>query len=177
MVEDDAPLARTLSEVAADYASDVVCAGTVAEACQLIADQMPDIIALDFSLPDGTGLDVLEFLHGKEPTPAVVAITGEASPHQSFRLGRAGVRTFLSKPCSLADVRHAIHDALLHIPEPAQKAREAVGKTPIVDVESQVRKAMVSEAMAQAKGSISKAASLLGISRQRLQYILKVQVG
>lgn len=124
-------------------------------------------------LPDGTGLDVLSVSSRLSPTPTVVAVSGEATPEDSFRLARAGVCCFLRKPFRLEQIRGALEEALDVVPDPLAEIRSSVGKIPIKDLEANVRRAMVSEALVRSRGSVRGAAQLLGISRQLLQHILK----
>lgn len=173
IVEDHAGLAQTLSDVVRERAARVEWAPTVSRALEWLETEVPDLVLLDFMLPDGTGLDVLPRLALSSPLPVIIAISGEARPEDTFLLARGGVRSFLQKPCGLADVRRAIDDALAAPSDPFPEVRRAVGQRPIKILEIEMRRAMVSEALAKSHGSLSKAASLLGISRQLLQHILK----
>lgn len=173
VVEDNAGLASTLSEVVRERANEVHWASSVAEATEWLASRQPDLVILDFKLPDGTGLDVLHLLGPRSPQPVVIAVSGEATPEDSFRLARAGVRCFLRKPFGLGAVRSALDEALDTSPDPMIEVRGVVGHKGIKELEFEVRRAMVSEALAKSGGSVRGAAALLGISRQLLQHILK----
>lgn len=173
IVEDNPGLAGTLSDVVRERASTVHWAASVAEATGWLENQQPSLVVLDFKLPDGTGLDVLRVLAPRSPQPVVVAVSGEATPEESFRLARAGVRCFLRKPFGLEAVRSALDEALDTSPDPMVEVRGVVGHKGIKELEFEVRKAMVSEALAKSGGSVRGAAALLGISRQLLQHILK----
>jgi DNA-binding NtrC family response regulator len=173
VVEDHPGLRATLSEVARETARRVESAGSVREALEHLSVWTPSLVLLDFVLPDGTGLDVLTHTARLAPAPRVVAISGEATPEDSFRLARAGVQCFLHKPFGLERIRAAMSEALESLPDPLPEVRGSVGVIPIKDLEANVRRAMVSEALARSGGSLRGAASLLGISRQTLQHILK----
>lgn len=173
IVEDNAGLASTLSDVVRERASAVHWVANVAEATSWLEGHRPSLVVLDFKLPDGTGLDVLRVLAPRSPQPVVVAVSGEATPEESFRLARAGVRCFLRKPFGLEAVRAALDEALDTSPDPLVEVRAVVGHKGIKELEFEVRKAMVCEALAKSGGSVRGAAALLGISRQLLQHILK----
>lgn len=173
VVEDQAGLRATLYEVAAEKARRVERAGSVREALEWLTEWTPSLVVLDFVLPDGTGLDVLARTVQLAPVPRVVAISGEATPEDAFRLARAGVQCFLHKPFGLEQIRAAMSEALDSIPDPLPEVRGSVGVVPIKDLEANVRRAMVSEALARSGGSVRGAATLLGVSRQTLQHILK----
>lgn len=173
IVEDNPSLARSLAEVLEERDFLVKHGPSVRAAKQALEGWVPQLVILDFMLPDGTGLDVLAALAPLRPQPVVVAISGEAGPEESFQLARAGVRCFLRKPFRLQQVRAAVEEAMDATPDPTVEARAAVGKVAIKDLEAEIRRAMVGEALARSGGSVRGAAALLGISRQLLQHILK----
>lgn len=173
IVEDNASLRATLADVVRERASEVGLVGSVVEARQWLETRQPTLVVLDFKLPDGTGLDLLHELAPRSPQPVVVAVSGEATPEESFRLARAGVRCFLRKPFGLDAIRSALDEALDTSPDPLVEVRGVVGHKGIKELEFEVRRAMVSEALAKSGGSVRGAAALLGISRQLLQHILK----
>lgn len=173
VVEDNAGLVATLVDVVRERALAVDHAGSVAAAASFLEHKQPGLVVLDFKLPDGTGLDVLHLLGPRSPQPVVIAVSGEATPEDSFRLARAGVRCFLRKPLGLDAIRAALDEALDTSPDPMVEVRGAVGHIGIKELEFEVRRAMVSEALAKSGGSVRGAAALLGISRQLLQHILK----
>lgn len=173
VVDDDAGLAITIAEIIGEYACQVEVAASVRDAKRALLSFAPDLVILDFELPDGTGADVLGVLTQQCPVPAIISLTGKADSTDAFLLGQRGVRTFLRKPCSLSALRAAIEDVLLHVPDLTYPVRASVGKLPYAVIEDGVRRTMIREALARTSGSIRGAAKLLGISRQRLQYLLK----
>jgi CheY-like chemotaxis protein len=60
--------------------------GTVAAARAWLAEEHPDVVVLDYALPDGTAADVMAALRLLECVPAVVLHT---SSHDHAELGRA----------------------------------------------------------------------------------------
>lgn len=176
IVEDNAALQLTLKEVALQRVDEVDTCSSVAEVAALIrtTDQLQfGLVLLDFKLPDGTGLGVLSQLEQLATQAPVVAISGEATPEDTFLLARKGVRCFLRKPFGLEQLRAAVAEALDTAPDPLPELRATVGHRNIRDVEADVRRALVAEALAKTNGSVRGAAALLGISRQHLQHILK----
>ncbi len=173
VVEDDARLRRALGEALEVRGVEVVACASVAEAYRALADGALQGIIADVTLPDGSAVDVVERAMACAVAPAIVAISGSASPAVSFRLAQMGVRSFLAKPLRLEELDRAIDDALARPPDLRPQVRAAVGRTSIQDVEEQVRTIMVDEALARAGGSRRKAAQLLNISRQLLQHILR----
>lgn len=172
-VEDDAELRDALAAALESPAAEFRGCGTVREALVLLATWRPDIVLLDLTLPDGTAFDVLAVLRRRRPTPVTVAISGTATPPDAFRLAEAGVRAFLAKPFTMADLRAAIERATSVPPDLGLPLRGTVGHRGLQEVESETRDGMVREALARAGGSRRGAARLLRISRQLLQHILR----
>jgi CheY-like chemotaxis protein len=92
VVEDNERLRAMLAQVLGECAAEVRGVASVAEAGALIRTWRPDAVVLDFTLPDGYGLDVLRLIADSGPMPVVVAISGAAEPGETFRLRRHGYR-------------------------------------------------------------------------------------
>lgn len=173
IVDDDPALCAALAAALAVPTTEVRSCGTVREALALLSSWRPEVVLLDLALPDGSAFDVLAVLRRRPPTPVVVAISGTATPPDAFRLAAAGVRAYLHKPFTTAELRAALERALCEPPDLRPALRGAVGRQGLRDVESEVRQDMVHEALARSGGSRRAAARLLRISRQLLQHILR----
>lgn len=173
LVEDDVSLAATLADLLGVYTGHVAVAHSIAQAVPLIRGAPPDLVLTDFALPDGTAFELLEELNRLQPLPVIVSMSGEADSTQGFQLAQLGVRAFIPKPCSLAQVRATIEQVLARAPNLTPVVRATVGHVPLEELELGVRQTLVQEALAKSGGSIKSAAKLLGISRQRLQYIIR----
>jgi DNA-binding NtrC family response regulator len=173
VVEDDAELSAVLCTAMRDRAGRVRAVGTLADARAALRAGAVDAILLDVCLPDGQAEALLSDLAEVEPLPVVVAISGGARPEETFRLAQAGVRAFVPKPLDLATLFRVWAEVLATPPELRPHLRGTVGRRPLMEVESDVREVMVSEALARASGSRRGAARLLHVSRQLLQNILR----
>lgn len=173
VVEDEPSLLRALLRALEPIADEVRGFTTVREACDELERWAPQAILLDLALPDGSAFDVLEVAYLTKPTPVVLAMSGTATPVDTFRLAQAGVRAFVPKPLTLDGIAQALEEALEHPPALDAVVRAQVGHVPIREVETEVRRLMVDEALARADGSRRGAARLLSISRQLLQHILR----
>lgn len=60
----------------------------------------PDIVCLDYNLPDTNGLELLKTVMSAHPEVAVVMITGERDPVIQRAAAEAGAAGFISKPFS-----------------------------------------------------------------------------
>lgn len=83
------------------------------EGLTLARKLQPDVILLDFVLPDADGLVLLRELRQWGVRSTVVALTGSSSSEVAYRFLRGGAADFLSKAgLSGADVRAAVRRAL-----------------------------------------------------------------
>ncbi|HEX9118567.1 MAG TPA: response regulator transcription factor [Anaerolineae bacterium] len=80
--------------------ADFVVAGaasSVAEAVALARSTQPDVVLMDFELPDGTGIDAMTAIRAVRPQTAVVFLTVHGEDDRLFAAIRAGARGYLQK--------------------------------------------------------------------------------
>ena len=93
-----------------DPATEVVgVAASVAEAETIVSTTRPDVVLVDFRLPDGTGADLARSILATQPQLAVVFITADPSEENLMAAVDAGASGFLPKSTS----PRAIVDAVL----------------------------------------------------------------
>jgi len=76
--------------------------GTVAEAIELSLRLKPDVILMDFSLPDGTGLDATRAILAKEPETQIIFLTVHDNDERLIAAMRAGAKGYLLKNLSVS---------------------------------------------------------------------------
>jgi DNA-binding NarL/FixJ family response regulator len=64
----------------------IVQATTVRESYALISQHLPDIILLDLSLPDGSGFDILKYVHKEFPAITVIVLSNSGEYYQQKAL-------------------------------------------------------------------------------------------
>lgn len=173
IVEDNPNLQRTLSDVLTDRADELRATGSAKTARELLESFKPELIVVDMSLEDGSGIDVIRAAQQMPSVPVAVAISGTATPEESFALAQMGVRHYLQKPLDLMRFEAAVESAINEPPDLVPHLRAAVGQVPIREMEEVVRETMVDEALARSEGSKRGAAKLLSVSRQLVQQILR----
>lgn len=77
-------------------------AGTVAEAIAQTRKLRPDLVVMDFSLPDGTGLDATRAILADLPATLIVFLTFHDDDEQLFGAIRAGAKGYVLKNVSTA---------------------------------------------------------------------------
>ena len=74
-------------------------AGTLAQAKAATTASMPDVILLDLTLPDGSGLDLLAALAPRTAErPVIVALTGHDEAHVVQECRALGCHAVMLKP-------------------------------------------------------------------------------
>jgi DNA-binding NtrC family response regulator len=174
VIEDDEDLRGAVARILTDWGAQVAVAGSAAEAADRLAiPPAPDLLIVDVRLSDGSAFGVIDAASQLSPAPRVVAMSGKASPDEAFKLAQSGVCSYLPKPFSIDELASAIEMAREdpHSLKPLIAA--CVGRVPMRELQREVRRLMVDEALARADGSRSGAARLLHVTRQAVQQIIR----
>jgi DNA-binding NarL/FixJ family response regulator len=86
-------------------------AGSVAEAVPMVREARPDVILLDFHLPDGTGADLLDQVRPQIPEVAAVLLTADPGEGALVAAISAGASGYLTKLASLEEIVTAVRRA------------------------------------------------------------------
>jgi two-component system response regulator PilR (NtrC family) len=119
LVVDDEPdlvelVALTLSRMGLSHAA----AGSVREAQRLLLAEDFDLVLCDMRLPDGDGLDLLEWMQVRKPGLPCAVITAHGNVETAVRALKLGAFDFVSKPLDLVHLRRMITSALKLVERP-----------------------------------------------------------
>ena len=84
--------------------------GTVADVFEAATRLDPDVVLLDFRLPDGAGPDAANAIRGIRPAARMIFLTREDSDAARFAAVQSGASAFLHKSRAAAEVVAAIRD-------------------------------------------------------------------
>ncbi|MCK6447757.1 MAG: sigma-54 dependent transcriptional regulator [Planctomycetes bacterium] len=87
-------------------------ASTGAEALEAFGRETPDMVLLDYKLPDRTGLDVMRTMRKAAPRVPVLMITAHASIGGAVEAMKEGAYDYVSKPFEVDDVIQTVARAL-----------------------------------------------------------------
>ncbi len=94
---------------------EVVEAGNCGEANDKLAAEAPDLVVLDYRLPDGTALELLEKWQRSDwLPPPVIVLTGHGSIDLAVRAIKLGADNFVTKPVDLDTLALMVDRALEH---------------------------------------------------------------
>ena len=112
LVVDDEELIRwSLVERLRSDGYETIEAGTAEEALER-ADSGPDLLLLDFQLPDGDGSSVLKKFHELDPDVLVIMLTDHKTDATAAEMLEAGAFDYATKPVRLEDVALRVKRAL-----------------------------------------------------------------
>lgn len=172
VVDDDPTLRGGIATFLREKGLRVATAASAREAIEQLRGK-PDVVVLDVRLPDGDAFSVLEVARDLAPAPLRIALSGEASPEDAFRLAKYGVRDFLQKPASLDEIWEAIQSAADAPPDLAPAVQETVGHLSLKELTNSVRDEAIKQALASARGNRTGAAKILQVTRQAVQQMLR----
>ncbi|WP_150429539.1 sigma-54 dependent transcriptional regulator [Dechloromonas sp. CZR5] len=109
VVDDDRVFNQLLVEQIGDMGLEAVGAGNWAEASRILAEREPDLVFLDFKLPDAETPQLVEALSSQFP---VIVLTGYGSIRNAVSLIQAGAVEYLTKPVSLDELEITIRREL-----------------------------------------------------------------
>jgi len=126
LVVDDEPQIRTsLRGILAEEGLRVLEAEDGRQALDIIHAQNPELVILDIWMPEVDGLQVLQQLHGAEPSPAVIMISGHGNIEAAVKATKLGAFDFIEKPFSLEGLLRVVTRALDHRAAPARQVDES----------------------------------------------------
>jgi DNA-binding NarL/FixJ family response regulator len=98
-------------------------AGGGVAACREAESLKPDVILMDLSMPDLSGIDAMKRIHEQRPKTPVVILTAHADPGVEREARDAGAQGFLAKGVALDELVGVLHSAA----EPARAGTSGEG--------------------------------------------------
>ena len=170
LVDDDVGFVRAAADIARGDGFHITIAGSVAQARSRLKAGDFDLVLIDLTLPDGSGLDLFDDLD--LTTTAAVLITGQPSVDSAIRALKAPVLDYIIKPLDVRHYRKLLADAAarkaLPTRPPGQHACGLVGDSPALrDIARQVERVAGSDASVFVHGEpgVGKAAIAAAVHR------------
>jgi two-component system response regulator PilR (NtrC family) len=121
VVDDEADIRELLELTLLRMGLGVECAGTVAQATELLKTHGFDLCLTDMRLPDGDGLELVRYIGANCTDLPVAVITAHGSTENAVAALKAGAFDYVSKPLSLEQLRTLVKSALNLPQKPAAK--------------------------------------------------------
>jgi two-component system response regulator RegA len=162
LVDDDAPLRRSMARALERRDFQVLAAEGVAEARALAREHRPEFAVLDMRLTEGSGLDLVRTLRELRPEIRVVIVTGYGNIATAVAAIKAGAVDYLAKPVDADDVVSALLKSGQGLPPPRENPMSA----------DRVRWEHIQRVFEQCNRNVSETARRLNMHRRTLQRIL-----
>jgi DNA-binding NtrC family response regulator len=98
VVDDQESIRHFVGKALEDDGYELKSAGSIREARELLAQDMPDLAVLDLKLPDGSGLDLLREIRKNQPELTVILMTAFGELETAVEAMHAGAFWFVKKP-------------------------------------------------------------------------------
>jgi two-component system response regulator RegA len=162
LVDDDAPLRRSMARALERRDFQVLAAEGVAEARALAREHRPEFAVLDMRLTEGSGLDLVRTLRELRPEIRIVIVTGYGNIATAVAAIKAGAVDYLAKPVDADDVVSALLKSGQGLPPPRENPMSA----------DRVRWEHIQRVFEQCNRNVSETARRLNMHRRTLQRIL-----
>lgn len=141
IVEDDVVLARALKNWLERERLQVTCAITAANARRIIAEEEVDMILSDLRLPDGDGIELLEWMKKNKFRIPLIIMTQHAEVSSAIRAMKTGAEDYLPKPIHPETLYPKLNDVLLRTRKTKRKQTDILQRVspPIREVERRAR--------------------------------------
>jgi DNA-binding NtrC family response regulator len=111
VVDDEAPIRRTLERILNEWGYLVKEAGSATEALEVMLAQPASIILIDLIMPGHDGFWLMERIREKWPTTPIVVITGADELDTIIKSRREGAIDYVLKPFERGLLRQALNRA------------------------------------------------------------------
>ncbi len=112
IVDDEKDICDLMKIILNQMEISVVLANTRQEALAILAEKTLDFCITDFKLPDGSGLDILQWVKEKQPHLPVAIFTAYGSVDLATKALKEGAYDFVTKPVNVEMVRRLVTQAL-----------------------------------------------------------------
>lgn len=162
LVDDDQPFLNRLGRAMERRGFDVRTASSVGEGLAEVRRAAPAFAVVDLRLEDGTGLDVVQALHGAREDARAVMLTGYGNITTAVAAVKLGAVDYLAKPADADDVESALLARPDALPEPPENPMSA----------DRVRWEHIQRVYELCGRNVSETARRLNMHRRTLQRIL-----
>jgi CheY-like chemotaxis protein len=117
VVEDDQASRYGLKSLLESEGYEILEAGSLGDANEILRGRPPDAVILDITLPDGDGAEWVRLHQKKGPLPfPVIALTGVTADEDRRRIEQSGVKAVLQKPVDIPVLLAALEESMAVIP-------------------------------------------------------------
>ncbi|NNF50894.1 MAG: sigma-54-dependent Fis family transcriptional regulator [Gammaproteobacteria bacterium] len=152
IIDDEPDICELLSLTLQAMDIDTATAGDLAGAQKLLGKQNYDICLTDMRLPDGNGLELVEWMQTHTPDVPVAVITAHGNVESAVQALKLGAFDFVSKPVNVPALRKLVQTSLQINKQGTFGDKQLLGNSPAI---AAVREMVAKVARSQAPVHIS----------------------
>jgi DNA-binding NtrC family response regulator len=144
LIDDERELLRAVRQILDSQNMEVVTGASCAEAERLWKTSVPDLAILDYMLPDGNAIGLIQRFKEWDPSVPIIVLTGYATIEHAVEAVKAGADNLLPKPANPSALLEVIKRSLENsrnrqsrIFEDSKKDRDALD--PFLGVSREIR--------------------------------------
>ncbi len=111
VIDDEVSILRAFERAFANESTTVLTAKTGLEGEKIFYDLKPDVVVIDLSLPDISGLECFKRLRVIDPRVPFIFITGHGTVETAIEATKLGAYDYLFKPLELEEIRLLLEKA------------------------------------------------------------------
>lgn len=114
ILDDDEVIVTMLSKVLKKEGYEVRSETSASDAVNKIASWAPDVLILDISLPERSGIDILRDLKERSPAIAVVMLTADDTAETAIKAMKLGAVDYQLKPINIEELKIVLGNLVAH---------------------------------------------------------------
>ena len=154
IVDDEPDIRELLSMTLEQMGLEAVTAAKLSKAKKLLETEHFDLCLTDMNMPDGNGLELVDYVQSALPQLPIAMITAYGNMDIAVEALKKGAFDFVSKPLELMRLRSMVESALKleppteqQSPETSSTSTELIGQSPAMErLKQQIRKVARSQA-------------------------------
>ncbi len=119
IIDDEQEIRGSLEQLLGVAGYRLTTAATAEEGLRRIEEGVFDLVLLDISLPDRSGLEILKLIKRDAPDTGVIMITAYDSSQMAFQASKEGAESYITKPWDndklLLEIRNALDKSRLQV--------------------------------------------------------------
>ena len=153
VVDDEPDICELLTLTLGRMNIRALAAADIASAHQLLAENTFDLCLTDMRLPDGDGLELVEWMQAHLPGVPVAVITAHGNVETAVQALKLGAFDFISKPLDLGNLRNIVANALRLRAGEQSASVELQGNSPcVLELREMINKVARSQAPVHISG-------------------------
>lgn len=130
LIEDDISYSRIIQNFMEKNGFEVRSAQKTSDGISIIRLGWPDLVITDYRLPDGNGIEVLEFALKRPQPPKVILITSYSDIRIAVMAMKMGAVDYITKPISPDELMESVKEALTNGLNPGNSTEPSLVPNP-----------------------------------------------